>query len=222
MNILQNKIKEVVDEGALYTNKNYLYVIEKRVFDIVISSIALIVLFPLFIVISFAIKVDSPGPAIFKQERMGFRGKIFNMYKFRTMVNNAEQLLEEVQQRNQMSGHMFKIKDDPRITKLGRVLRKTSIDELPQLVNVIKGEMSLVGPRPPLIREVEKYDIWHHLRMSIKPGLTGIWQISGRNKLGFDGMIRLDLKYIRERNFWYDLKIIIKTMPVLLGDRNAF
>ncbi len=219
---LQKKIKEVVDEGALNTNKNYFYEIGKRAFDIVLSAIALIVLLPLLITVLIAIKVDSRGPAIFKQERMGYRGKIFNMYKFRTMVTNAEQLLKEVQQRNQASGHMFKIKDDPRITNLGRFLRKTSIDELPQLINVIKGEMSLVGPRPPLIREVENYDIWHHLRMSIKPGLTGIWQISGRNKLGFDEMIRLDLKYIRERNFWYDLKIIIKTMPVLLGDRNAF
>jgi len=121
-----------------------------------------------------------------------------------------------------VKGHMFKIKNDPRITRVGRIIRKTSIDELPQLFNVLKGDMSIVGPRPPILREVVKYDSWHNLRLSVKPGLTGLWQISGRNNVGFDEMVRLDLKYIRERNFWYDLKIILKTIPVLLGDSKAF
>ena len=143
------------------------------------------------------------------------------MYKFRSMVSDAEQRFYEIEHKNEVSGHMFKIKNDPRVTKIGRFIRKTSIDELPQFFNVVKGEMSLVGPRPPIIREVVKYDPWHNLRLSVKPGITGLWQISGRNDIGFEDMCRMDLKYIRERGFVYDLKIFFKTIPVIFGDSRA-
>ncbi len=222
MDKLQQHIQDIVSERDLYSNTGHHYEIGKRIFDTVISSVGLLVLTPILLAVAGAIKLDSKGPVFFIQKRVGYKGKIFNMYKFRTMDINAEDLLREIEHKNEAAGHMFKMRNDPRITRVGKVLRKTSIDELPQLVNVVKGEMSLVGPRPPLIREVEKYELWHHLRMSVRPGLTGMWQISGRNKIGFEEMVRLDLKYIKERSFRNDLKIIIRTVPVLLGDRNAF
>jgi exopolysaccharide biosynthesis polyprenyl glycosylphosphotransferase len=218
----QSVVISTVEQKALYYHVSKGYLVAKRVFDIIASFIGIILLSPLFTITFLAIKIDSPGPIFFSQKRNGFKGKIFNMYKFRSMVVDAEQRLKELEHKNEVSGHMFKIKDDPRITRVGKFIRKTSIDELPQLFNVLKGDMSIVGPRPPIIREVEKYDPWHCLRLSVKPGLTGLWQISGRNDIGFEEMIRLDLKYIRERNFWYDLKIILKTIPVLLGDSRAF
>jgi exopolysaccharide biosynthesis polyprenyl glycosylphosphotransferase len=194
----------------------------KRLFDIAIAIFGIIVFSPVFIAVGLAVKLGSPGPIFFLQERIGFKGKSFKMYKFRSMVINAEELLKKLEEKNEVGGHMFKIKDDPRITRVGRFIRKTSIDELPQLINVLKGEMSVVGPRPPLTREVVRYDRWHNLRMSVKPGITGLWQVSGRNSIGFDEMVRLDLKYIRERGLLYDIKIILRTIPVLLGDSKAF
>jgi lipopolysaccharide/colanic/teichoic acid biosynthesis glycosyltransferase len=171
--------------------------------------------------VAVIIKLDSRGPVFFHQKRIGFMGKPFYMHKFRSMVTDAEERFEEVEDKNEISGFMFKIRNDPRVTKVGKIIRKTSIDELPQLFNVIKGEMSIVGPRPPIGREVQKYDAWHNLRLSVKPGITGLWQVSGRNDIGFEDMCRLDLKYIRERNFKNDLKIIFRTIPVLLGDNRA-
>jgi exopolysaccharide biosynthesis polyprenyl glycosylphosphotransferase len=218
----QLNVMNTVEQTALFYNVSTGYLIAKRIFDFTASLIGIILLFPLFILIVLAIKFDSPGPIFFSQKRNGFKGKVFNMYKFRSMVEDAEQRLKELEKKNEVSGNMFKIKDDPRITRVGKVIRKTSIDELPQLFNVLKGNMSIVGPRPPIVREVQKYDPWHNLRLSVKPGLTGLWQVSGRNSIGFEEMIRLDLKYIRERSFWYDLKIILKTIPVLLGDSKAF
>lgn len=218
----QSELISTVEQRALFYNVSTNYLVAKRIFDIVASLTGIVLLSPLFVIIFIAIKLDSPGPIFFSQKRNGLNGKIFKMYKFRSMVPDAEQRLKELEHKNEVSGHMFKMKDDPRITRVGKFIRKTSIDELPQLFNVLKGDMSIVGPRPPIIKEVEKYDPWHCLRLSVKPGLTGLWQISGRNDIGFEEMIRLDLKYIRERNFWYDLKIILKTIPVLLGDSKAF
>ena len=215
-------IKNTIDARALNDNVVISYAVIKRVFDIIASLCGLILLMPVYLITAIAIKLDSKGPIIFVQERNGYKGRIFKMYKFRSMVTNAEMLLKNLEKNNEVSGHMFKIKDDPRMTRVGKFLRKTSIDELPQLINIIKGEMSIVGPRPPINREVINYDKWHNLRMSVRPGLTGLWQVSGRNSLSFEEMVRLDLKYIRERSFWYDLKIILKTIPVLLGDRRAF
>ncbi|MCX7710983.1 MAG: sugar transferase [Clostridia bacterium] len=222
MNKLQHAVEEFIDDRALYQNVSKSYLVSKRAFDIAASLAGILVLSPFFLIIAAIIKLDSPGPVLFSQDRVGYKGKVFAMYKFRSMVSNAEQLFSEVEKKNQVSGFMFKVKDDPRVTRFGHFIRRTSIDELPQLFNVLKGEMSLVGPRPPLIREVNKYDNWHTLRMSVIPGITGLWQIRGRNKVGFEEMVRLDLKYIRERNFFYDLKIIFKTIPVLVGDSKAF
>jgi exopolysaccharide biosynthesis polyprenyl glycosylphosphotransferase len=215
-------VEHIVEQRAMSQNVSLWYELAKRAFDLGATLIGVLLLSPVFIIVAGLIKLTSPGPVFFVQERNGCRGQIFKMYKFRSMVTNAEQLLKELESKNEVSGHMFKIKDDPRITWIGKLIRKTSIDELPQLFNVLKGDMSLVGPRPPIPREVVKYDAWHKLRLSVKPGLTGLWQISGRNGIGFEDMVRLDLKYIKERGFWYDLKIIFKTVPVLIGDSKAF
>ena len=173
------------------------------------------------LVVSILIKLESKGEVIFKQKRVGLNGKEFYMYKFRSMVINAEELKEQLESQNEMSGPMFKIKDDPRITKVGKFIRKTSIDELPQLINVIKGDMSLVGPRPSLPKEVKKFEQWMMERLEVKPGLTCIWQISGRNNIDFEDWMKLDIKYVRERSLVLDFKLIFKTIFVLFGDKNA-
>lgn len=222
MNDVQATANSIIEQRALFSNVAISYLAAKRVFDIAISVIGLIVLFPFFLLLIVAIKLDSSGPVFFVQERSGYKGKTFKMYKFRSMVVDAEQCLKMLEDKNEVSGHMFKIKKDPRVTRVGKLIRKTSIDEFPQLLNVLKGDMSIVGPRPPIPREVVKYKAWHNLRLSVRPGLTGLWQISGRNNLGFDEMVRLDLKYIRERSFRYDVKIILRTIPVLFGDSKAY
>ena len=200
---------------------NTLYEVIKRIIDIVASFIGLILLSPLILIVSILIKLESKGEVIFKQKRVGLNGKEFYMYKFRSMVINAEELKKQLESQNEMSGPMFKIKDDPRITKVGKFIRKTSIDELPQLINVIKGDMSLVGPRPSLPKEVEKFEQWMMERLEVKPGLTCIWQVSGRNNIDFEDWMKLDIKYVRERSFKLDIKLILKTVLVLLGDKNA-
>ena len=200
---------------------NILYEVIKRIIDIVASFTGLILLSPLILIVSILIKLESKGEVIFKQKRVGLNGKEFYMYKFRSMVINAEELKEQLESQNEMSGPMFKIKDDPRITKVGKFIRKTSIDELPQLINVIKGDMSLVGPRPSLPKEVKKFEQWMMERLEVKPGLTCIWQISGRNNIDFEDWMKLDIKYVRERSLVLDFKLIFKTIFVLFGDKNA-
>lgn len=200
---------------------NVLYEVIKRIIDIVASFTGLIVLSPLMLVVSILIKLESKGEVIFKQKRVGLNGKEFYMYKFRSMVINAEELKAELESQNEMSGPMFKMKDDPRITKIGKFIRKTSIDELPQLINVIKGDMSLVGPRPSLPKEVEEFETWMRERLEVKPGLTCIWQVSGRNNIDFEDWMKLDIKYVRERSLALDFKLIFKTIFVLFGDKNA-
>ena len=222
MEKIQINIAGTIEQRALFYNVPAVYRIIKRIFDFSASLLGIVLLSPLFAIIAAAVKIDSPGPVFFSQKRNGFMGKEFHMYKFRSMVIDAEARLKELESKNEVSGPMFKIKEDPRITRVGRLIRKTSLDELPQLFNVLKGDMSVVGPRPPIVREVQNYDAWHTLRLSVKPGITGLWQVSGRNEIGFEEMIRLDLKYIRERSLRYDLKIILKTIPVLLGDSRAF
>lgn len=202
--------------------KSNFYEITKRVFDIICSLIAIIILSPVFILISILIKIEDPkGKILFSQDRCGKNGKIFKMYKFRSMVHNAEELLEDLQKMNEMSGPVFKIKEDPRITRVGKFIRKTSLDELPQIINILNGDMSFVGPRPPLVNEVKQYNEYQIQRLLVKPGLTCIWQVSGRNNIDFDEWIELDLKYIKERNLMLDLTLILKTIPALLGDENA-
>lgn len=192
----------------------------KRFLDILLSSIGIVCLLPLFIIVAFLIKAEDRKSSIFfKQVRVGKNGNLFTMLKFRSMVNNAEVLLEELIHRNEVQGAMFKMKHDPRITKIGRFIRKTSIDELPQLFNVLKGEMSLVGPRPPLLREVELYSDYHKQRLCVIPGCTGLWQATVRNSVGFEEMVKLDLKYIQKKSIKYDLKIILMTIRSLLTSR---
>ena len=196
-----------------------LYGFFKRVFDIVCSLLGLIILFVPLAIIAIVIWIDSPGASpIYRQDRVGKNGKTFKFYKFRSMVPNADKMLESLLSQNEMKGPAFKMKQDPRITRVGRFIRRTSIDELPQLWNVLKGDMSLVGPRPPLPREVAMYTEQQYQRLSVVPGLTCYWQIQPkRNTLSFDEWLSLDLKYISERNFWVDLKILFKTIGAVLG-----
>ena len=196
-----------------------LYGFFKRVFDIVCSLLGLIILFVPLAIIAIVIWIDSPGASpIYRQDRVGKNGKTFKFYKFRSMVPNADKMLESLLSQNEMEGPAFKMKHDPRITRVGRFIRRTSIDELPQLWNVLKGDMSLVGPRPPLPREVAMYTEHQYQRLSVVPGLTCYWQIQPkRNTLSFDEWLSLDLKYISERNFWVDLKILFKTIGAVLG-----
>mgnify|MGYP001436628938 CR=1 FL=1 len=199
------------------------YLIAKRIMDICGALVGLICLSWLFLIVALLIKLEDPkAPVFFKQVRVGKDGKEFYMYKFRSMVTNAEELLESLLHLNEVSGAMFKMKDDPRVTKIGKFIRKTSIDELPQLWNVLKGDMSLVGPRPPLPREVAQYTEYDKQRLLVKPGCTGLWQVSGRNDLGFDEMVELDLKYIRERSLLYDIKIIFKTIKIMIKPNSAY
>ncbi|OAO77948.1 Undecaprenyl-phosphate galactosephosphotransferase [Geobacillus stearothermophilus] len=199
------------------------YLIAKRIMDICGALAGLICLSWLFLIVALLIKLEDPkGPVFFKQVRVGKDGKEFYMYKFRSMVTNAEELLESLLPLNETTGAMFKMKNDPRVTKIGKFIRKTSIDELPQLWNVLKGDMSLVGPRPPLPREVAQYTEYDKQRLLVTPGCTGLWQVSGRNDLGFNEMVELDLKYIRERSILYDLKIILKTIKIMIKPNSAY
>jgi len=189
----------------------------KRVVDLVGSAVALLLLSPLLLGLAIALRRDSPGPILFRQERVGVHGRRFRILKFRTMVADAENRLEELWSLNEVRGHAFKVTGDPRITKMGRWLRATSLDELPQLWNVLRGEMSLVGPRPPLASEVEGYDIWHRRRLSMKPGITGLWQVNGRREPDFDRWVETDLEYIDGWSFWLDLRIIARTIPAMIS-----
>lgn len=198
------------------------YCLFKRIFDIIFSIIGLILLSPLLLAVSIIIKIDSPGPILFKQNRVGDGGKIFMMYKFRSMCTDAEIQLDNLKKQNQKDGPVFKIFNDPRVTRFGRIIRRTSIDELPQLMNILKGDMSFVGPRPPIPYEVSQYNDYQLQRISVKPGLTCYWQISGRSNLSFDDWIELDIKYIHERGFWTDIKILLRTIPAVLRREGAY
>ena len=210
-----------MSEVSAEVKSNYYYEFFKRSIDVICSIMGLIALSPIFLIVSILIRLESKGERIFKQKRVGLNGEEFEIYKFRSMVANAEELKEKLAEENEMSGPMFKMKDDPRITKVGKFIRKTSIDELPQLINVVKGEMSLVGPRPSLPKEVAEFEEWMNERLLVKPGLTCYWQVSGRNNIDFEDWMKLDIKYVRERNFWLDIKLILKTILVLFGDENA-
>jgi exopolysaccharide biosynthesis polyprenyl glycosylphosphotransferase len=201
--------------------KNKAYYFLKRTIDICASLLGIILLSPVMIGTVIAIRLNSDGPAFFSQPRVGKDGEIFNMYKFRSMVTNAEKLLNNIKDKNEMSGPMFKMKNDPRVTTVGRFIRRTSIDELPQLFNVLKGEMSLVGPRPNLPKEVSQFNEVHRLKLLAKPGITCYWQVMGRNNIGFEDWMKLDIKYVEERTIWIDIKLILMTVKVLLGDKNA-
>ena len=217
-----DEVAIAIDYSEVLAKESILYSVTKRLIDIVGSLCGIILLSPLFLIVAILIKLEDPkGKVFFAQERNGKYPKTFKMYKFRSMVHNAEDLLKDLMDRNEQTGPVFKINDDPRITKVGKVIRKTSIDELPQLFNVLKGDMSLVGPRPPIPHEVDQYNSYQMQRLAVKPGLTCIWQVSGRNNIGFDEWVEMDIEYIKTRNLWLDIKLIFKTVGVLFGDDNA-
>jgi exopolysaccharide biosynthesis polyprenyl glycosylphosphotransferase len=193
----------------------------KRLIDIASSATALILLSPLMVVIAVLVKVTSRGPILFKQLRVGRHARPFNMLKFRSMIANAEELKAKLMAQNEQAGPVFKITRDPRITAVGRFIRKYSIDELPQLINVLRGEMSLVGPRPPVPSEVAKYEAWQRRRLSVRPGLTCVWQVSGRNEISFEEWMYLDMQYIDHWSLAQDVQLILKTVPVVLTGRGA-
>ncbi|MCM8781479.1 MAG: sugar transferase [Candidatus Omnitrophica bacterium] len=194
----------------------------KRVTDIIFSGVGIIILSPLFLLIAILIKTTSPGPVMFLQKRVGLNGRKFILYKFRTMYKGAHEQLSQIKDLNIMKGPVFKTKNDPRVTPIGRFLRRFSIDELPQLFNVFKGHMSLVGPRPPLPQEVAHYELWQRRRLSMRPGITCLWQISGRNKIDFDEWMQLDLQYIDNWSLWLDFKILLKTIPAVFFGVGAY
>jgi len=199
------------------------YPLVKRLFDIAVSSTLLVLLSPLFLIVSVLIRLDSKGPILFCQDRVGKQDRLFKMYKFRSMYVDAEQRKAELMKHNEMQdGVLFKIKDDPRITWIGRIIRKFSIDELPQLWNVLIGDMSLVGPRPPLPSEVAQYTPYQHQRLQVVPGITCIWQVSGRSEIPFHQQVELDLEYIAKQSLWYDLQLLVKTVPAILKARGAY
>ncbi|VYT78460.1 exopolysaccharide biosynthesis polyprenyl glycosylphosphotransferase [Clostridium tertium] len=221
MERLQSDEENSLEVQVITEGNRLFYNVTKRLLDIVLSLIGLIIASPVMLIVAILIKLESKGPIIFSQKRVGLNGREFNMLKFRSMVQNAEELKEKLQKQNEMSGPMFKMKEDPRVTKVGRFIRKTSIDELPQLINILKGEMSLVGPRPSLPKEVAKFEPWMLERLNVKPGLTCYWQVSGRNNIDFEDWMNLDIKYVRDRNLALDIKLIFKTIFVLFGDKNA-
>lgn len=218
--MVENK-KIIIDEQ--YQNQRYVYRFFKRALDVVASGIGLIILSPVFLIVSLAIKAEDPkGPIFYSQVRLGKGQRPFKMYKFRSMVVDADKKLEKLLKENEVKGAMFKMKEDPRITRVGKFIRKHSLDELSQLWNVLAGDMTLVGPRPPLEREVADYSEYDKQRLIVKPGCTGLWQVSGRNNVGFKEMVELDLKYIRKSDFWFDSYIILKTFGIIVIPNDAY
>lgn len=205
------KLDGTVNSQQIVVRRNKPYLFVKRILDYIGSGIGIILFSPILLIIAIVIKLEDGGPIIFKQERIGHNGRHFNIYKFRLMRIDAEELKAKLLDQNEVEGAMFKMKDDPRVTRFGKFIRKHSLDELPQFFNVFLGDMSLVGPRPPLVDEVAKYTAYEKQRLLVRPGLSGLWQISGRNNLSFADMVELDLEYIQTRSIWLDIKIIVKT-----------
>lgn len=202
--------------------RQYVYIYLKRFFDVILSLIGLIVLAIPFLIIAAFVKFCDGGPVLYTQERVGKDGRRFQIYKFRSMCVDADKLLEKLKEQNEATGPMFKMKNDPRITSVGYFLRKTSLDELPQLWNVLRGDMSLVGPRPPLPREVAKYSEYDLQRLWVIPGCTGLWQATERNNVGFEEMVKLDLEYIQKRSLLFDAKIILLTVVAIIHPNGAY
>ncbi|MCX7598155.1 MAG: sugar transferase [Armatimonadetes bacterium] len=198
------------------------YLVAKRILDILGATAGILLCIPLWMIAGVLIKLDSPGGVFHVQQRVGEGGRPFRFYKLRTMYLDAEKRLEELRAHNEMSGPVFKIRRDPRITRVGRWLRRFSLDETPQLIHVLLGQMSLVGPRPPLLEEVLRYEPWMTERLSVRPGLTCIWQVEGRNEVPFEKWVEMDIYYIRNRNFWMDLRLLLRTIAAVLIGRGAY
>jgi exopolysaccharide biosynthesis polyprenyl glycosylphosphotransferase len=194
----------------------------KRTFDLIVASIVLVLAAPVLLAIALAVKLSSRGPVIYRSVRPGIGGQPFSCLKFRTMREHADQIQADLEPLNEKTGALFKIRDDPRLTPIGRLLRRFSLDELPQLVNVIRGEMSLVGPRPLPLRDFERLEDWHKKRYLVLPGITGLWQVSGRSELDFDDLVRLDFLYLEQWSIFLDMSILLKTIPAVLSRRGAF
>ena len=210
-------------ENSVAAQSKPFYLLCKRMTDFVLALVGLILLSPVFLIVAFLIKWDDPkGTVFFSQERVGKDGELFRMYKFRSMYVDAEERLANLLEYNEVSGAMFKMKEDPRVTKIGACIRKCSIDELPQLFNVLMGDMSLVGPRPALIREVAEYTSHDKQRLLVTPGISGLWQVSGRSRLTFAQMVELDLEYVTRRSYWMDIKILLKTIKVVCTGDGAY
>ena len=227
LDIIESRISsdEIVGVPLITVKEIKLYGINallKRSFDLILSSLLIVLLSPFLIIIPVLIKLDSRGRVFFMQKRIGHGGKEFYLFKFRSMIDGAENQIHRIADKNEADGLIFKIKEDPRITKIGKYLRRFSLDELPQIFNVFLGQMSLVGPRPPLPAEVQKYNEWHWKRLRVSAGMTGLWQVSGRSQLPFDEMIKLDIFYIENWSIWLDIKIILKTIPVVLSSKGAY
>ncbi|EAQ96647.1 sugar transferase [Congregibacter litoralis] len=233
MSILMTRPGDAITAGTQLLASSYtgwlrdahdgVYAALKRGIDLIVSTSALLILAPLLIATAIAVKCESPGPVLFSQTRIGRRGRPFKCWKFRSMYTDAEARKAELQRQNEMEGGTtFKMKRDPRITRIGRFIRKASIDELPQLWNVWVGEMSLVGPRPPVPAEVAQYTAMDRLRLSVKPGITCIWQVSGRSDIPFEQQVQLDIRYIYERSLWLDIRLLVATVPAVLLARGAY
>jgi len=194
----------------------------KNLFDYILGSVIFILFIPIYLIVGLLIKLDSKGPILYKQVRVTKDDKEFYMYKFRTMITDAEKRLGQIRDKNEADGILFKIRKDPRVTRVGRILRRLSIDEIPQIINVFKGELSLVGPRAPLPEEVKRYTKWHKKRLNVKQGITGLWQVTGRSELGFEEGIKLDLYYIQNWSIGMDIKILLKTIPAVLSRKGAY
>jgi exopolysaccharide biosynthesis polyprenyl glycosylphosphotransferase len=194
----------------------------KRVIDLAGALVALVVLSPLMLLVTLLVKLESRGPVLYRSSRIGKNGRSFTFLKFRSMVDGADRHRKQLTHLNEVDGPVFKISRDPRVTRVGRLLRITSIDEIPQFLNVLRGDMSLVGPRPPIPEEVEQYEPWQLRRLDVKPGITCLWQISGRSTLSFREWMRLDLEYIKHRSFWLDMRILLRTIPAVLSREGAY
>lgn len=212
----------IVDNTKFYVKEKKAYDVVKRIFDVIAAFVFLVLFFWIFIAVAIAIKLDDGGPVMYVSNRVGKFGREFKFYKFRSMRIDADEVFKDIEELNESDGELFKIKNDPRITRVGRFIRKTSLDELPQIFNILKGDMSFVGPRPPLPREVKDYDDEAMQRLSVIGGLTCYWQIGGRSKIDFKGMVELDRKYIQERGILTDLKILLKTIPAVLKGDGAY
>lgn len=191
------------------------YRASSRVLDLTLSSLGLALLSPLLLYLAIKIKLEDGGPVLYSQTRLGQGGRTFKIWKFRSMIEGADQMKKDLLEKNEIAGAMFKIKDDPRVTKIGKMMRRRSLDELPQLVNVLRGEMALIGPRPPLPEEGRQYSDYDRQRLLVKPGCSGLWQVECRNQGDFDQMVQLDIKYINQRSLWLDLRLMVKTIGLI-------
>lgn len=215
-------VSEDADRHDFEVSESLMYRASKRVFDLVLASVALVLLLPIIPLIAVMIKLDSPGPVLFRQDRVGKNGRPFKFYKFRSMRSDAEEQQKNVEALNEVDGPVFKVRSDPRITSVGKFLRRSSLDEIPQVFNVFRGDMSIVGPRPPLPSEVQRYQPWQRKRLEVTPGITCLWQISGRSHLSFNEWMRLDLEYLRQRSLRTDALILLKTIPAVIARKGAY